>query len=175
MTRARPAPSFWVEALGADHRLDRFACSSATSGAYLRRQARNDLRTRTAAVFVLMREYRRVYGFYALTAHVVHLQNVWPEVARQLPRSPNLSTTLLQHLAVRSDCSPECKEFLLLDALHRAHSVALRTGSVAVVVNLGDRRDAGEEEFYLGYGFQELLQDRLWLPMKTVAQLFAGE
>ena len=103
-----------------------------------------------------------------------HLQNVWPEVARQLPHCPDLSTTLLQHLAIRSDCAPECKEFLLLDALRRAQEVAPRTRSVAVVVNLRDQRSEAEEKFYSSYGFQELSLSRLFLPMTTIAEAFGG-
>ena len=175
MTRRRLAPTYHVEALDPFHRLKSFGTSAEPSSAYLRRQARNDVRTKTAAVFVLTREDRRVCGFYALTAHVTHLQNVWPEIARRLPRCPNLSTTLLQHLAIRRNCAPEWKEFLLLDALRRAQEVAPRTGSVGVVIYLRDQLHRDEEDFYLRYGFQHLSHDRFWLPMTTIAEALGAE
>ena len=173
MIATSPGTSLQIEALGPHHRLRSFSSGYRASDEYLRRQARNDMRARTAATFLLTRYERSVYGFYALTAHVTHLQNVMPEVARQLPRCPNLSTTLLQHLAIRRDCAPEWKEFLLLDALRRALSVAPQTGSVAVVVNLRDQRSGEEEKFYSSYGFQSLLLDRLFLPMTTIAEALA--
>ena len=71
-----------------------------------------------------------------LSAHVVHLQALAPEIASQLPRAPVLATTLLQHLAVSREATAETKELLLLDALRRALVLAPRTGSCAVVVNV---------------------------------------
>jgi hypothetical protein len=62
-------------------------------------------------------------------------------------------------------------EFLLMDALHRCLDAAVEIAAMAVIV---DAKDAAAVAFYARYGFLPLQQQpsRLFLPMKTVADLF---
>jgi ribosomal protein S18 acetylase RimI-like enzyme len=62
----------------------------------------------------------------------------------------------------------------LLDALRRGLQHRTQVAAMAVVV---DAKDDAARVFYERYGFRRFLDNeyRLYLPMKTVEQLFAAE
>jgi predicted GNAT family N-acyltransferase len=95
-----------------------------------------------------------------------------PEIARKLPRYPQLSVTLLGRLAVDEGLTGQgMGQFLLMDALHRSLQAAAGIAAMAVVV---DAKDASAADFYRHFGFipLNLSVSRLFLPMMTVAKLF---
>lgn len=93
------------------------------------------------------------------------------DLARRLPRYPQLAVTLLGRLAV--DQSTEGQgpgEHLLLDALRRSLAHADQLAAMAVVV---DAKDEAAAAFYRHCGFVTLQAQpsRLFVPMRLVAQL----
>ena len=81
--------------------------------------------------------------------------------------------TLLGRLAIDQSLKGKgVGQFMLMDALRRSLEAATEIAAMAVLV---DAKDADAEAFYRRFGFAPLQQQpaRLFLPMKTVAALFA--
>jgi predicted GNAT family N-acyltransferase len=115
---------------------------------------------------------KRVLGYYTLSASIITADQLPPDLAKKLPRYPQLPVTLLGRLAVdQSQRGKGLRELLLINALHRSLEAASESGAMAVVV---DAKDAAAEAFYEHFDFTRLQQQpsRLFLPMKTVAALF---
>ncbi|MBS0443742.1 MAG: GNAT family N-acetyltransferase [Proteobacteria bacterium] len=169
---ASPA-AYRIEALGKGHDRSHFDCGKPELNRYLRQQARQDADKRVAAPFVLVAgDGDEVFGFFTLCAASIAVAELPAELARKLPRYPNLPVILLGRLA----CDQRLKgkgqgEFLLMDALRRSRETAGQIGAMAVVV---DAKDPEAEGFYLHYGFIRLQtqQARLFLPMQAVDRLF---
>ena len=170
---ARAAPAWQIEPLTKRHQRSGFECGSEALDRYLQQQASQDAEKRVTAPFVLVEPPgSQVFAYYTLSASVVNSDALPAELARKLPRYPQLPVTLLGRLAVdRSRKGLGMGEFLLMDALHRSLSAATEIAAMAVLV---DAKDASAEAFYRRFGFVPLQQRpaRLYLPMKTVATLF---
>jgi len=140
---------------------------------YLQQQARQDAEKRVAAPFVLAEPpATKVLGYYTLSASVITADALPAELAKKLPRYPQLPVSLLGRLAVdQAQKGKGLGEFLLMDALHRCLDAAAEIAAMAVIV---DAKDEGAAAFYARYGFLPLQQQpaRLFLPMKIVAELF---
>lgn len=168
-----PADPFRIELLRKEHDRSGFDCGSAELNAYLRTQARQDVDRGAAVVYVLVPEAARaqVAGFYSLSSTSVKLDD-WPDdVRRKLPRYPLVPATLVGRLAVSlSYRGHRLGERLLIDALRRSFAASRQVGSSAVIV---DAKDADVIAFYKRYGFLPFPErpQRLFLPMKTIAQL----
>ena len=141
---------------------------------YLQQQARQDAEKRVAVPFVLVEPpATKVLGYYTLSASVITADALPAELAKKLPRYPRLPVSLLGRLAVdQTQKGKGLGEFLLMDALHRCLDAAAEIAAMAVIV---DAKDDGAAAFYARYGFLSLQQQpsRLFLPMKTVADLFS--
>jgi len=169
----KPVSPYRIEPLGKGHDRKSFACGSEPLDRYLKQQASQDADKRVAAAFVLVEPPSRcVLGYYTLSASIITADQLPPELAKKLPRYPQLPVTLLGRLAVdQGHRGKGLGELLLIDALHRSLEAASEIGAMAVVV---DAKDAAAEAFYEHFGFTRLQQQpcRLFLPMKTVAALF---
>lgn len=160
------------ETLGPRHDRDGFSCGIEALDNYLRRQARQDFKKRVSVAFVLTPDGITIAGYYTLSQYSVLLEEVPAEVARRLPRYPQVPATLLGRLAVHTRFrGRRLGELLLMDALKRALDGSRQVASAAVVV---DAKNDAARAFYLRYGFLELPSrpDRLFLPMATIEQLF---
>ena len=157
-----------------DHVRQTFCCGSPALDRYLQQQARQDIEKRVAAVFVLLQPpASQVLGYYTLSASSINTNEVPPELARKLPRYPQLPVTLLGRLAVDQQLKGQgMGQFMLMDALHRCLQAAVGIAAMAVVV---DAKDDLAADFYQHFGFIPLnpSASRLFLPMMTVAKLFA--
>jgi GNAT superfamily N-acetyltransferase len=168
-----PADAFKVELLRKEHDRRGFDSGDAELNAYLRTQARQEMDRGAAVVYVLVPETvpKQVAGFYSLSATSVKLAD-WPDdVRRRLPRYPLVPATLIGQLAVSlSYRGHGLGERLLIDALARSLAASKDVGSTAVIV---DAKDADVVSFYKRYGFVPFPEQsqRLFLPMKTIAQL----
>ena len=155
------------------HERQTFTCGSPTLDRYLQNQARQDSEKRVAAVFALVHPpASQVLGYYTLSASTIYANEVPPELARKLPRYPQLPVTLLGRLAVDQGLKGQgMGEFLLMDALRRSLQAAGGIAAMAVVV---DAKDALAADFYQHFGFipLNLSTSRLFLPMVTIARLF---
>ena len=83
-----------------------------------------------------------------------------------------VSATLLGRLAVSTAFRGQgVGEFLLMDALYRCLASSKQIASAGVIV---DAKDEPAARFYKKYGFGELpkIENRLFLPMGTIEQLF---
>jgi GNAT superfamily N-acetyltransferase len=164
--------SITVEPLGRQHDRTAFHCGAEALDRYLKQQARQDADKRVAAPFVAVRlPDTVVLGYYTLSASVLTLIDLPDELARKLPRYPQLPVTLLGRLAVDQSTKRQgLGEHLLLDALHRSLAHADQIAAMAVVV---DAKDESAAAFYRHYGFIPLQTQpsRLFVPMRSIAQL----
>ncbi len=168
-----PSGTRVVEALAGRHDRTRFDCGIDALDQYLKRQARQDADRYIAAPFALVEPPgARVLGYYTLSASNVDAGRITPELAKKLPRYPQLPVTLIGRLAVDSQLKGQgCGEYLLMDALHRSLQHAAEISAMAVVV---DAKDDAAAAFYRHFSFVPLQAHarRLYLPMKTVESLF---
>jgi len=125
-----------------------------------------------AVVFVLTPDGRTIAGFYTLSQYAVELEVIPEEIARKLPKYPQVPATLVGRLAVSlSFRGQRLGEKLLMDALYHSLQGSRQLASAAVIVDAKDDRAVA---FYKKYGFLEIpkVPKRLFLPMDTIAELF---
>jgi len=167
-----PPPEFQVQPIGPHHHRAGFLCGVEPLDNYLRKQARQDVKKRVAAVFVLTPDGRIIAGYYTLSQFSVDLGTVPQDIARRLPKYPIVPATLIGRLAVSTLFRGQgLGEILLMDALQRSLKLSRQIASAAVIV---DAKDDQAMAFYRRYGFLELpnIAGRLFLPMTTVERLF---
>ena len=156
------------------HQRKSFDCGNGDLNRYIWEQARQDAERRVAAPFVLTQPGSpAVLGFYTLSASIIPVNELPPDMMKRLPRYGQLPVTWLGRLAVdRSICGQGVGEFLLVDALRRSLETTQQITSMAVIVDAKDKRAEG---FYRHFDFQPFQQTplRLFLPMQKIAQLFA--
>jgi len=150
-----------------------FDCGDENLNRYLREQARQDAERRVAAPFVLIHpDSQSVVGFYTLSASIIPMDELPPELMMRLPRYGQMPVTLLGRLAVdRSVGGQGVGEFLLVDALRRCLEATQQIASMAVIV---EAKNQQAESFYRYFDFQPFQQTplRLFLPMEQIARLF---
>jgi len=161
-----------VEALGSHHDRSKFESGVEPLDRHFRAQASQDARKNVAAPFVLVLPDGAIAGYYTLSQYAIGLDAIPEEVAKKLPKYPMVSATLLGRLAVSIEFRGQgVGEFLLMDALHRSLVSSKQIASAGVIV---DAKDESAARFYKKYGFLALpkIENRLFLPMGTVEQLF---
>lgn len=160
---------FLIEPFSASrHRRDLFHCESPELPEFLRTRARKEMKVRASACFVLvpLADRERIAGYYTLSAATVVLERLPKEIAKKLPRYPELPATLLGRLARDSSFKGQgIGNLLMVDALKRAYDNSSVIGSVAV---LTDPKDERAETFYSEFGFKPLDGQRMFLPMKVI-------
>jgi GNAT superfamily N-acetyltransferase len=169
------SPRGWsIAPLAAHHDRAAFSCGNGSLDRYLKQQARQDARRRAAAPFVLVEEADSdaILGYYTLSAFGVGLGDLPADIAKKLPHYPLIPATLLGRLAV--DLRSRGRgfgELLAMDALHRALTQSNAIASALVVV---DAVDEQAWRFYRHLNFIAFPEsdNRLFLPMKTIAKLF---
>jgi GNAT superfamily N-acetyltransferase len=164
-----------VEPLGKQHDRAAFSCGNPSLDEYLKERARQDARRYVAAPFVLVPGPgdTTILGYYTLSSFAIDLAELPADTARKLPSYPNVPVTLLGRLAVdERHAGQGLGEFLLMDALHRSLTQSSQIAAVAVVVDATDSRAI---RFYKHFNFVPFPErpGRLFLPMPTVAALFA--
>jgi GNAT superfamily N-acetyltransferase len=164
---------FVFEPLAKHHDRLAFRCGVPELDEYLQRRARQDAERHVAAVYVMVPadEPQRIAGFYTLSSASVILDELPADLRSKLPRYPTIPAVLLGRLA-RNMNFPGLGSQLLMDALHRALRHSVEVAAVAILV---DAKNEHARQFYARYGFQQSLHspDRMFLPMKTVEQLFS--
>ena len=157
------------------HDRNSFDCSADELNLFLRQKA---ARHRAAGVSMTMvlpavDDETRICAYYTLTHTGIKPQSLPERATKQLPHYP-VPVILIAQLAVHERLQGQgLGEVTLVRALHHAHEINEHLPSFAVIVDVlhGEVR-----RFYEQYGF-ELLdgqnhRSRLFIPMKTVAQLF---
>ncbi len=157
--------------LASRHDRTRFRCGVPELDDYLRRRAGQDVRRRTAAVFVLSPadDPNRVAGYFTLSAASIVLGDLPKDVTEKLPRYPHIPATLIGRLA-RDTEFPGTGKLLLIDALSRSLRHSHDIAAAAIVV---DAKNDHARTFYSHFGFTSLEGHprRMFLPMKTVEAL----
>ncbi len=162
---------FLTIALDGIHEKEKFQCGKPLLDDYLHKQAKQDLKRKLSACFVLA-DKQIVKGYYTLSTASLDRAQLPPEVIKKLPPSyTNLPMTFLGRLAVSISYQGQgIGELLLVDALKRCYLASLQVGSMAVIV---DPIDEDAVKFYEKYDFIQLSDSsKMFLPMATVAQLF---
>jgi ribosomal protein S18 acetylase RimI-like enzyme len=115
---------------------------------------------------------REIAGYYTLAGYSVSPGELPPNVAKKLPRYPQLPAAMLGRLAIAENYKGQgLGEHLLLDAMKRSLDQSRVMGLFALFV---DAKDDNAADFYRRYEFIPLPTNplRLFLPMKTIADLF---
>jgi GNAT superfamily N-acetyltransferase len=161
------------EPLGKSHDRAAFSCGVEALDRYLKHQARQDARNHVAVPFVARYDNStRIIGYYTLSAFTIEATERAAKLIKHLPRYEQLPAVLIGRLAVDRDFAGQgFGTLLLMDALHRSLEQSQHMGAMAVVV---DAKDDQARSFYEHRDFKRLLDHeyRLYLPMKTIQQLF---
>jgi ribosomal protein S18 acetylase RimI-like enzyme len=159
------------EPLGNQHDRTQFDCGVSVLNDYLVKYAKQDVKRKASAVFVLTErsEPKRVIGFYTLCATSVALSELPEEVTRKLPRYPEIPAILVGRLA-RDVQHSGVGSLLFSDAITRCVRVASEIAASLIVV---DSKGEAAAHFYEKFGFISLpkLPDRIFLPMQTAEKL----
>ena len=172
MPEERLEPRFAIEPLGEKHNRAAFSCGVEALDSYLHKQAGQDARKRAAVSFVASADGQTIAGYYTLSQYAIALDAIPEDLAKRLPKYPMVSATLLGRLAVSVEFRGQgVGETLLMDALHCCLASSKQIASAGVIV---DAKDESAVQFYKKYGFIALpkIENRLFLPMGTVEQLF---
>ena len=132
--------------------LDGFSCGITLVDTWLHARARNARAAGTAIVYVSYATSGRLAGFYTLSAHSLERSATRGWMARNAPEQ--IPGILLGMLGV--DASFQGMHLgsnLLLDAVHRAMTVADTIGARALLV---DPIDDASRAFYTHHGFRPL-------------------
>ena len=168
-------PKFRFEPLDKKkHNRAAFSCEQESLNSYLKERAGQDIQKRVAAVYVLTSDGKTIAGYYTLSQYSIEASEFPAELVQQLrlPKYDKLPATLVGRLARSKNFKGAgLGEILLMDALKRAFELSKEIASLAVVV---DAIDEQARLFYRTYGFIDVPghQNRLFIPMQTVAQLF---
>ncbi|HET6385545.1 MAG TPA: GNAT family N-acetyltransferase [Armatimonadota bacterium] len=156
------------EPLRSHHNRAGFDCGEASLNDYLHRYARQNEAGDIGRTFVAVElpGSPRIVGCYTLSSYSLESQSL---AERGLPRyviPAALVGRLARDVRLRRQGVGEA---LLRDALQRCLAVAEQMAVYAVVVDALDNRAKG---FYLGFGFNELIDHpmKLYLPVKTIRQ-----
>lgn len=164
--------SFRVESLRKSHDRATFSCGIEILDDYVKKYASQDVEKRVAVCFVLTPDGKTIAGFYTLSQYSVNLVELPAEIARKLPKYPEVPATLIGRLAIAEGFrGMKLGEFILLDALYRSLQQSKQVASVAVFV---DAKDEAARRFYQHFDFISLPRtpNRLFLPMTTIETLF---
>jgi len=163
-----------IEPLGKKHDRVVFSCGIDALDTYLQKRASQETKKKIATTFVMVEGLTgAVIGYYTLSATSILLTDLPDETARKLPKYPNVPATLLGRLAIDSRYQGRgYGELLIIDALRRALQATTEVASYAVVVDAINER---ARSFYENYEFCAFPDRklRLFLPMKTIADLFS--
>jgi GNAT superfamily N-acetyltransferase len=154
---------FQITALGKEHDRSGFNCGVASLDRYLKEQAAQDTRRRFASCYVALTETKRVAGYYTLSSADLPLIDLPEDMARKLPRYPNVPSVLLGRLAVDQDFKKQgLGGVLLADAVQR-----VRRSEIASFGLLVDAKDESAKYFYQNHSFVPLPESphKLFLPL----------
>ncbi|MEM6316374.1 MAG: GNAT family N-acetyltransferase [Bacteroidota bacterium] len=154
------------------HKKSAFTCGNTYLDNYIQKQAKQDIKRKLSACFVMPNEENEIKGFYTLSNAGIPREVIPEDIKKKLPRAyESLPVTLLGRLAISEKNKGQgLGKLLLIDALKRSFQVSKVIGSMAVIV---DPVDGNAVKFYDRFGFISLPDsEKMFLPMKTVEQLF---
>ncbi len=146
-----------------------FECGVEQLDRYFKTQVNQDIKRRVTACFTALDANGRVAGYYTLASASILLTDLPENLAKKLPRYPNVPAVRMGRLAV--DQSYKGKGLgaaLLADALRRA-----ATAEIAAYAFVVDAKDESAADFYAHHGFRATAENPLflYLPLATVKDL----
>ncbi len=164
---------YLTEPLNTKHDRINFSCGKDLLDNYLWRQAKQDVKRKLSACFVLIdTEVDRISGYYTLSSNSISNELIPDSYRKNLPKSySSIPTILLGRLAIDKEFQGKgIGKILLIDSLKRCSDTTDSIGAFAVIV---DPIDEDAERFYNKYGFTKLPDSgKMFLPMKTIKELF---
>lgn len=151
------------------HSRGNFSCEVESLQQYFKTQARQDVKNKAAAVFVLA-ENADVLGYYTLSSYTIEPGELPPALAGRFPSYPKLPAILIGRLARDQKYKGQgIGEILLVDAFRRCLENTTTVGAIAVVVEAENEK---ARNFYLGYGFIQFPEheNKLFILMDTIKQ-----
>jgi predicted N-acetyltransferase YhbS len=164
--------NYLTSLLSAGHEKETFSCGNNLLDHYLHKQAKQDMKRMLSACFILPDDNRQIKGYYTLSNASIPGSNLPDAIIKKLPPSyKDLPVALLGRLAVDNVFKGQgLGSLLLIDALKRSYDISVTSiASMAVIV---DPIDTAAIDFYSKFGFIILSNNRMFIPMKTVGQLF---
>ncbi len=165
-------PPFFFEPLGSTDNRATFSCEEPRLESYVKRQARQDVSKKLAAVFIMSANGRAIAGFYTLSQYAIWSGEIPAEVARRLTKHDQVPATLIGRLARDTAYrGTGAGDWLLVKALRRCLAFSRQAASRAVVVEA--KNECGTD-FCKKFGFvpfpARLL--KLFLPIATIEEMF---
>jgi ribosomal protein S18 acetylase RimI-like enzyme len=158
---------FAFELLGKRHKRAAFSCGVEPLDRYFQQQVTQDVRRLATACYVAIEvASSRIAGYYTLAAGAVLLSGLPPELAKKLPRYPDVPVARLGRLAI--DLGFQRRKLgaaMLWDAVLRA-----KRSEVAVYGLVVDAKDDNAVAFYEHHGFTMLSvgERQLVLPLAGI-------
>lgn len=164
--------SYLTTILSTKHRKEIFTCGKDILDTYLRTQAKQDVKRKLTACFILSEDDATVKGYYTLSNTSVNRDFLPEGLIKKLPPSYlHLPATLLGRLAVDIRFKGQgIGGNLLIDALKRSYHNSMHIASMAVVV---DPLDKEAIDFYGYFGFIALPDSgKMFIPMAQLEKVF---
>jgi predicted GNAT family N-acyltransferase len=164
--------SYITKLLATTHEKSKFFCDKIMLDNYIQKQAKQDVKGKVSACFILSDDDKIIKGYYTLSNGSIPRSQLPESIIKRLPRYKDLPVTLLGRLAVDNKFQGQkLGKVLLIDALKRSYDAA--SGSTASMAVIVDAIDQEATSFYARYGFISLPDSsRMFIPMLTVEQLF---
>jgi len=165
--------SYLTEPLDSNYDRGNFSCDKDLLDNYFWEQAKQDVKRKLSACFVLVdNETGKISGYYTLSSSSISNDMIPEPFKKKLPKSyPSLPTVFLGRLAIDKGFQGKgIGKLLLIDSLKRCYDTSKSVGTCAVIV---DPLDNEAESFYKKYGFINLPDSgKMFLPMNTIEELF---
>ncbi len=163
------AGPFSVVPLDLDTDRSSFECGVEPLNRYFRTQVSQDIKRRVTACFTALDTTGRVAGYYTLASASILLTDLAENLAKKLPRYPNVPAVRMGRLAVDQNFKGKgLGAALFADALRRP-----MTTEIAAYAFVVDAKDESAAEFYAHHGFLATAENPLflYLPLATVKDL----
>ncbi|MFM2157461.1 MAG: hypothetical protein RL516_2210 [Bacteroidota bacterium] len=164
--------SYITTLLSTKHNKEIFTCGKGMLDNYLRLQAKQDVKRKLTACFILSENEVTVKGYYTLSNTSVNRDFLPESIIKKLPPSYKLlPATLLGRLAVDVNYKGQgLGSNLLMDALKRSYHNSLQIASMAIIV---DPIDDDAIAFYNHFGFIQLPDSgKMFIPMAQLDHIF---